>query len=291
MKKSILMNLLVLSFTISSSAQDLPQPSPKSKLEQRVGLTDITIEYSRPSVKGRKIFGELVPYGELWRTGANLNTTVEFSTPIIIQNELIEAGKYSLITIPSEDNWVIIFNKNTENWGTFDYNEEADRMRIEVGGEKYGEFVETFVINVGNIANESAEIQLIWDRTKISIPFEVEVKELAEQNIQIAIELADEDGRWRVYRNAASYYYNNKTNLEKAMYYMEESLNSKDDNWYSYWLYAQILAELGDYRNAINYGEEAINVRRRSMGKKKRELSYQEMMMTTIEKWEEMAGK
>ncbi len=119
MKK--LITSLALFVGLYSFAQELPQPSPAASLKQRVGLTDIQVDYSRPSLKGRKAFGELVPYGQLWRTGANKATSIEFSTDVMINKIPVPAGKYSIFTIPSEKSWVIILNRNTELWGVDGY--------------------------------------------------------------------------------------------------------------------------------------------------------------------------
>ncbi len=284
MKRTII-TASITAFSLGVYAQELPMPSPKAKVEQRVGLTDVTIEYSRPSVKGRKIFGELVPYGELWRTGANMNTTVEFNTSVELEGKTLEKGKYSLITIPKQQKWVIIFNRDTKNWGTSDYKQEQDALRVDVAHQKYGELVETFTINIGNLKDESAEIQLLWENTKISIPFKVDVEELAENNIKNALEDAEEEKKWRVYRNAANYYYNKKMKLETALAYMEKSLEANSESWYSHWLYAEVLAEMGEYEEAVGSAQEAIEVGKKAAKGSKKGFTYEKMISSSIEKW------
>jgi len=266
-------------------------PSPKAKVEQRVGLTDITIEYSRPSAKGRKIFGELVPYGEPWRTGANKNTTIEINTSIMIGEQILEQGKYSLFTIPAVGKWVIIFNKDTENWGTSTYKQDQDMLRVDVEDQEYKEFVETFTINIANIRNESAEIELLWENTSVSIPFTVDVKTMAEANISRELETASEENLWKVYRNAAGYYYNNKMKLKLAGEYMDKSLELNSDSWYSHWLNAEILVELKEYKKAIKSAEEAIEVGEKANDGSDSGFPYKSMIEKSIKNWEELKKK
>jgi hypothetical protein len=120
----------------AAEAQEMPRVSPKAKVEQRVGVTDVTVEYHRPGVKGRKIWGELVPYGEPWRTGANERTTVTFSTPVTVGGTQLAAGTYGLVTIPGEETWTVALSKTAEAWGSFTYSAENDAVRVEVTPRK-----------------------------------------------------------------------------------------------------------------------------------------------------------
>src|ERR1700761_7927573 len=154
-----------LFFSTLASAQpkvDFPSPGPLSTLKQRVGLTDIEIVYSRPSAKGRPIFGGLVPYGQVWRTGANASTTISFSTPVKLTGTDIPAGKYSLFTIPGETEWTVIINKDTKS-SPFAYNASNDVARITVQAGDLAEHVETFGIMIDAIRDDSAVIDLIWE--------------------------------------------------------------------------------------------------------------------------------
>ncbi|MEL6988380.1 MAG: DUF2911 domain-containing protein, partial [Bacteroidota bacterium] len=179
MKKLVLLSLMFcVAFAFSAQAQiKTPAASPKSKLVQDVGLGNVTIEYNRPSKKGRDIFGGLVPYGEMWRTGANASTKVEFSEDVEVMGQPLKAGKYALYTIPGEVTWTVVFHKNLSYWGTGgeNYNKEEDALRVTVRPITMpeGVFVETFIILINNIKPNGADIELLWDDVNVIIPFTV----------------------------------------------------------------------------------------------------------------------
>ena len=236
--KKILTSLAVLA-TIAAGAQDLPQPSHSTHLEQRVGLTDITLDYSRPSVNGRVIFGDLVPFGSHWRAGANQNTKVTFSKPVTIAGTDVAAGTYSLSMIPNKGTWTVILNTKTDMWGVDGYSQEQDVLRVEVTPQAIAP-VETMRLSPENITVSNAEIVLDWSDVRIALPVELNTMELATANIDAAI--AAEPENWRVYRNAANFYNQNNIELATALTYMEKSIALNPDSWYSYYLYAQVLA-------------------------------------------------
>ena len=155
--------------TINASAQDdkANRPSPPDEVSGTVEGADITINYSQPSVKGREIFGELVPYGEVWRTGANEATTFEVSSDVEIEGKALPAGKYALFTIPTEDEWTVIFNKAPEQWGAFNYDEAQDALRVEVTPEDTSEPAEMLTFEIG----DNGEVTMMWADTSVS--FEV----------------------------------------------------------------------------------------------------------------------
>ena len=174
--KALLSSVVIatgLFFTTSLSAQtkvDFPSPSPLGSLKQRVGLTDIEITYSRPSAKGRPIFGGLVPYGQIWRTGANAATKISFSTPVTLNNTAIPAGEYSIFTIPDKEKWTIIVNNDLGLWGSYNYNSKRDELRFDIPVQSIqGDMYEQFTMQFDQ-RNELADLQLLWDRVKISIP-------------------------------------------------------------------------------------------------------------------------
>ncbi|MDQ3100024.1 MAG: DUF2911 domain-containing protein, partial [Bacteroidota bacterium] len=166
MKNLLLPALLLASLTVS--AQDLPQPSPKGKVEQVVGLTNISVEYSRPSMKGRRIFGELVPFDKVWRTGANLNTMISFDGPVTIEGNEIAAGTYSVYTIPGQEAWQFIFNKNIEGHGEDDRKDEGDVLRVKVPAGK-SETFETLTFLFDSVKNDKAELQMRWENTVVKV--------------------------------------------------------------------------------------------------------------------------
>ena len=162
---ALLSGALVL-FAFSANAQDdkSNRPSPPAEASGTVDGTDITINYSRPSVKGRTVFGELEPYDKVWRTGANEATTFEVSTDVEIEGKPLPAGKYALFTIPTEDEWTIIFNKTAEQWGAFKYDEAQDALRVEVTPEETDELTEQLTFEIG----DDGQVTMMWANTAVS---------------------------------------------------------------------------------------------------------------------------
>jgi hypothetical protein len=154
---------------------DSPAASPAATLKQRIGLTDIEIVYSRPGVKGRVIYGGLVPYNVVWRTGANASTKISFTTPMKFNGTEIPAGRYALYTIPGEKEWTVIISKDTNSFGAFGYKQENDLVRLKATPVKLAEPVETFTIDINDIRDESATLNLIWEKTRVPIKLAVEV--------------------------------------------------------------------------------------------------------------------
>lgn len=285
MKKFIL--AAVIGFGINATAQDLPQPSPSSTIEQRVGLTDIKVEYSRPGMKGRVIFGDLVPYGVLWRTGANKVPNVTFSSDVKFGNKNVEAGTYALLTIPTADSWTIILNRNTEMWGVNGYDEDQNAVVVEVPAEEAGQ-TESFTIDINDIGNASANLVIRWEKTQVKIPINVEVHPIAIANIEKALAEASGDEAWQVYRNAAGYYYNNTDELDVAQTYIDKSLEMNENSWYSFWLKAEILAKRESFKDAIKAAKESIKVGEKSAKENDSEFGYKEMIEGAIEEWSAM---
>ena len=268
--KKILTSLAVLA-TIAAGAQDLPQPSPSTHLEQRVGLTDITLDYSRPSVNGRVIFGDLVPFGSHWRAGANQNTKVTFSKPVTIAGTDVAAGTYSLSMIPNKGTWTVILNTKTDMWGVDGYSQEQDVLRVEVTPQAIAP-VETMRLSLENITVSNAEIVLDWSDVRIALPVELNTMELATANIDAAI--AAEPENWRVYRNAANFYNQNNIELATALTYMEKSIALNPDSWYSYYLYAQVLAKNDRKKEAKKAASKALEMGRAESAKNNATFNY-----------------
>lgn len=164
--------LLLITLTATSWAQDKPLASPHAVLTQTVGLTDITIEYHRPAVKGRKVWGGLVPFGEVWRTGANQNTTITFSKDVKIEGKTLKAGTYGFHTIPGESEWTVIFSSDSKSWGSFSYDQKKDVLRVKVKSEK-SEFVERMRFTVDDMTDSSCSIVLQWANLKLAVSCQV----------------------------------------------------------------------------------------------------------------------
>src|SRR5277367_3459732 len=183
--------LLAASLAAQTPKVDFPAASPACTLKQRVGLTDIEIVYSRPGVKDRTIFGGIVPYGQVWRTGANGATKVTFSTPVKLNGTEIPAGSYALFTIPGEDEWTIIINKGASQWGAFQYDEKADVARFKVTPMQLAEQIETFTVEFNLIRDESAVMNLVWDHTVVPVKLEIELTGKIVPQIEAAMASPD----------------------------------------------------------------------------------------------------
>lgn len=245
---------IVLSIALSSPLHaqlKLPAPSPGSTVTQVVGLTDVSIDYSRPGVKGRKIWGELVPYNELWRTGANASTKISFSDDVMIEGQKLPAGKYALYTLPGENEWTIIFNKNLELWGTDGYKQEEDALRIKVKPVAVPQQVESFTIAVSNVKPDGASVDLVWDKLQVSFSVKVDT----DAKVLAGMKEATGDAV-TVFARSANYCLQNNTNMDLAKQWIDNSIAIKP-TFYNQWVKAQILAKEENYKDALMWAEKA----------------------------------
>ncbi len=252
-------NLLLpaLLFVITPAfAQDLPQPSSHGEVEQIVGLTKIEVEYSRPSVKGRTIFGGLVPYGQVWRTGANKATQFETDGTIEIEGQKLEAGKYSLFTVPREGAWEVIFNKNTELWGESDRKPEEDVLAVKVRVVRT-EFTEAFTIGFESVIDDDAVLELRWEKTKATMNIHADSQEKALENIKKAI--ADPAVDYRAYASSARYLVDHKLKPEEALKYAQQSVDLEKKYWNTHTL-ALAYAENGQFTKAVETANLSIGL-------------------------------
>jgi len=255
--KTLLFALACISGLVcAASAQapkvDFPAASPACTLKQRVGLTDFEIVYSRPGAKGRTIFGGIVPYGQVWRTGANQATKITFNTPVKFEGTEIPAGTYALFTIPGEQEWTVILNKNSGQWGAYQYDEKADVARFKVTPVTLRDtMIETFAIEFNRIRDESALLDLVWDKTVVPIHVEVDVSSKVVPQIEAA--MASPDKKQPVfYFQAATFYYNHGLDLKKALAWVNTGLEGNPQIAFElYHLKAQILAKQGNKEGAI----------------------------------------
>ncbi len=282
MKK--LLSIFLALGTVGAFAQELPQPSPKSTIQQRVGLTDFTVEYSRPAKRGREIFGSLVPYDKLWRTGANKATSIEFNTAVVINGEEVAPGKYSIFSIPSEKDWTFILNSNTELWGTDGYEEDKDVLRVNVPSIEFSA-QENFTIGFNSIEGGAGALEISWDGRGISIPFTVDVTEKAKANITEALKTAKPEDQWRVHRNAATYYLRELKDAEAAKGFSEGSVKLNPDNWYSHLVHGEVLAALGDKKGALKAGKMAMKLGQEAAEKAGQEFGYASMIEEAMAEW------
>lgn len=260
-----------------SAAQKLPQPSPKGSVEQVVGLTGIEVEYSRPSMKGRKIFGELVPFGEVWRTGANQCTIIELDGPVIVEGQALAEGKYSLFTIPSPDMWVVIFNKNTELWGEGDRKDEEDVLRVKVQPRKLTEPVENFTIGFDAVKDDKAVLTLRWENTAVNVGLEADATEKAMENIKEALGKPDAD--YRAYHGSARFLVDRNKNLTDALAWAEKSVGMEKKYWNVHTL-ALAQAANGQFKAAMATAEESMKLAQEAKNE-----AYVKMNKEKMEAW------
>jgi tetratricopeptide (TPR) repeat protein len=209
-----------------SAVLKLPRASQRAEIVQRVGITDITINYHRPLTNGRPVWGKLVPYGQVWRAGANENTTIEFTDPVTIDGKPLPKGFYGLHTIPGENEWIIIFSKNATSWGSFTYNQAEDALRVTVKPQP-AEFHDALTYDFDDLKPDSTVVTLRWD--KLAVPFKigVNVPEVVEQSLHDQVR-----GRakytWEGWDEAASYLLDNKGNLQDALKDADESVQFEE---------------------------------------------------------------
>ncbi|HEY7955314.1 MAG TPA: DUF2911 domain-containing protein [Polyangia bacterium] len=231
------------------AALELPKPSPSAKVTQTVGLTEISVEYSSPAVRGRKIWGGLVPYGQVWRTGANAATKITFSKDVTVGNRPIAAGSYALFAIPGAKSWTIILNKDFNEVGAFSYKKDLDVLRLEVKPQAIP-FRERLVYLISDFTDNSASVDLEWEKLRVAIPVKMATSAEAQANIK-----ALTDTGWMPY-NAAAHYLLAQKSYAEALKLVDQSLALKED-WQNVWTKAQILAGEGHYREAYPLAERA----------------------------------
>ena len=250
MKSKIFLSSLACFCGLTLLAQtppvQFPAPSPACTLQQRVGLTDIEVVYSRPGIKGRQIFGGVVPFDKVWRTGANNATKITFSTPVKINGTDVAAGNYALYTIPGQSEWTIILNKGVGKSGT-QYDAKEDVVRLKTTPMDLAESIETFTIEFNQITDNSAVINLVWDHTVV--PMKIDLDLTGKLVPQIEAVMAAEGGQ-KPYYQAAMFYYDNGQDLQKASKWINAALAQRETDYMVY-LKAKILVKLGDKEGAM----------------------------------------
>ncbi len=232
------------------SQLETPQPSPKGKIEQRVGIMNVSVSYSRPGIKGRKIFGGLVPYGQEWRTGANDPTTITLSDAAKLDGHDVPAGTYSLYTIPGQQEWTIIINKKTSGGRE----EKEDHVSFKVKPLSVQTPIETFTINIADIGMNAANVELAWENTLVKFRMEFDV----ETKVMAAIKKSTENpysGVAGMYYQSASYYFETQKDKKIALDWVNKSLEINKNPYWVWRLKSQIQAALKDYKGAVASAE------------------------------------
>lgn len=259
MKKILLLSAGFLVGTLFSAAQvQTPQSSPHVKVTQTIGLTEVNIDYSRPSVKEREIFGELVPFEEIWRTGANQNTTISFSDDVVINGKSLSAGTYSIFTKPGKEAWEVYFYKDTENWGVpRDWDESKIALETEAKAVQIPVKMESFTIFFDHLKDNSADLVFIWENTVVSVNVEVPTEEKAMESIKNTM-----SGEPTVndYFAASSYYLSQEKDLKQALEWMNKGIkmNKKEPPFYILLQKAKIQAKLGMKKEAIKTSQKSL---------------------------------
>jgi tetratricopeptide (TPR) repeat protein len=242
MLRKLLLCISASAIILTADAQTLktPQPSSTQTIKQDFGIGNIELSYSRPDMKGRKIFGDLVPYGKVWRTGANSATTLTFSDSVTIGGVAIAPGKYGLLTIPDKDQWTLIISKQTDVTSPAAYKQENDVVRINAKPVMMKDALETFTMQFANVKSTTADLQIMWDNLAVSLPIatNVETKIMAQIN-----SLMNRDNR--PYFQAAMYYMENGKDLNQALAWLNKAIEQNPDAFYIYHQKANALARLG----------------------------------------------
>lgn len=247
---------LTMSFAINAQVET-PAPSPFSKVEQKVGLTDVTIEYSRPGVKDRVIFGDLVPFGKKWRTGANYHTKITSTNDLTIDGQTLKAGTYAILTKPDAENWDVYFYTDHEGGGVpqeWDDNKVALKTNVKVNSLPFS--VESFTIDINDLRNSSATIHIIWDKTYVSIPFEVPTDEAVVASIESTMSGPGAGD----YFQAAVYYFDEGKDIAKATKWIDKAVKLTSDNP-RFWILRQqslIHAKAGNMEGAIKAAKASL---------------------------------
>lgn len=243
--------------TIGTAQQlKVPAGSPTQWVKQAFALSEITLDYSRPSIKGRVVYGELVPFGKIWRTGANSSTKITFGEDVKIEGTPLKAGTYSIYTIPNKDAWEILFNKDITLAGNVaNYKIEEEVLRIKVKPTALANVVETFTINFADLKANSLNIELLWDKTRVAFAVSSEIDATIVKNIDAAMSVDS-----RPYYQAASYYYDNNKDLTKASEWINKAVEQNPKAFYMYALKAKIQLKNKDNKGALESANKTIEL-------------------------------
>ncbi|OYQ34064.1 dihydrolipoamide dehydrogenase [Flavobacterium cyanobacteriorum] len=283
MKKVLITAALMLVLSAASAQVRTPQSSPSAHIEQTVGLTDVKIDYSRPSAKGRSVYGELVPYGKLWRTGANANTVITFSQDVIIAGKTLPKGSYALFTLPKADSWDIIFYADTNNWGVPDkWDDKKEVLRATVKPEFLSRNIETLTIGINNLDSDYGHIEIAWEKTMVSLKFEVPTRQMALKSIDNTLSGPSAND----FFSAAQYYYQSGGDQQKALIWINQAIekmakaNAGEAPFYVLRLKSLIQAKLGDKKGAIETAKQSL-----AASEKANNADYVKMNRDSINEW------
>ena len=257
--KAIYTTLFVIFLTASAIAQNtsenfiIPKTNSKAVIQQTIASTQIEVTYNRPNKRGRKIFGNLVPYDQIWRTGADAATEIYFSTPVILAGNPLDSGRYELFTIPGKSTWEVILQKSQHQWGSYKYNPENDAVRFSVKSIKRKEIVETFTISLDNIGSDRGMLHISWDQVLVPVDIKIDLKHTVIPDLEKAL---TGEGR-RPYFQAAMFYYENNLDINRAAELMSMALEKNPNHIGMLYRYALILKQKGDIPGAMKASDKS----------------------------------
>ena len=272
MKKATLSTVLLASaaslLSINLNAQpvqevNFPPASPSSTVKEKVGLTDVEIYYARPSAKGRKVFGGLVPHGQMWRTGANHATKLTFSTDVTFGGKAVPAGSYALFTIPGDKEWTMVLNTNHQQWGSYGYNKEEDVVRVTAKPKKLADPVETFTMGLSHMRTDSAHLTLAWENTSVSVPIKTDIVSVLVPQIEAAMVA---EGENKPYFAAAMFYYEHDLDMTKAVDWIEAAAMLQPDAMWITYRKGLVLHKAGNKEGAMAAAKEALAMAEKAGG-------------------------
>ena len=257
MKKTAAALTLLTLFCLSSTAQQIktPAPSPPQYIKQDFGLSSIELSYSRPGVKGRHIFGDLVPFGKIWRTGANQATTLVFGDDVLVGGTKVMAGKYGLLTIPGPNEWTIIITKQLDVTNPADYKQDQDLVRVTEKTAELPFSVENFTILFSNVTASKCDLEFVWDKTVVTLPIQTEIDSKIMAQIDNSM---NKDNR--PYFTAAMYYLDNGKDLNKALEWFNKATEQNPDAYFIFYQKARCLAKLGRKQDAVATAQKSIQL-------------------------------
>ena len=277
LKKLFVLLLIFGSYTTINAQIKTPQPSRAAKLEQMVGLTKVNIEYSRPSMRGRTIYGDLVPYNKLWRTGANANTTVSFDTNVTIDGKELKKGTYAVYTVPNEENWDVVFYTDANNWGTpAKWDDSKVALKTNVKAYEIEEEIETFTILFDDLHNNGATLGLLWSNIYVGVKFEVPTEAIAVKSIESVINGPSAND----YFQAATYYHTSGKDLNQALMWIKKATESENPRFWHLRRMSLIQADLGDKKGAIATAKKSL-----ALAEKAGNADYVKMNKESIAEW------
>jgi hypothetical protein len=287
MKKSFINLMLIAALSCGAGAVQaqiiLPAASPAASVTQKVGLTDVSVEYSRPALKKREVGREVATYGQLWRTGANSSTKLKFSDAVTIQGKKVPAGEYTLLTIPGKDEWTVIINKNLELSGNDDknYKQADDVARFMIKPTQNPSEIENFTINFANLKNNAADLEILWDNTIASFTIETEVDSKVMAQIQEQV-VNGKEVTPALYTAAATYYFESGKDMKQAFEWIKKA-NETTPRFWTLHTQAKIQGKMKDYKGAVQTAEKSM-----ALAKEANNVEYVRMNEQLIAEWKKM---